>query len=316
MPLTLEQYAAYLDTRTDLPWPAPQPVVRPKARPFLLRQQGIRCVLWNVYGTLLAVPGGELYFEHPQPFVMKVALDKAINEFKMWSSMSRKPGQPSDYMLQIYQQVLREQGVAAPGERNPEVCSDQLWAAIFKKLLQKDYKFDVGFFGSLNEFAAKVAYFFHASLQPVAAQEGAAEALRQVSRKHLAQGLLADGQCFTRVQLQRALAAQDEEAHLDALLTEGLTTLSCDVRARKPSDRVFRQALAELEKKGIEAGEVLHVGSRVQQDLIPARRLGMRTALYAGDRDSLQASPEQLRDGPGRPDVMLTELPQIAEVLG
>jgi FMN phosphatase YigB (HAD superfamily) len=316
MPLTLQQYASYLDTRTDLPWPAAQPVVKPRARPFLVRLDGVRCVLWNVYGTLLAVPGGELLFEHPQPFVMQVALDKAIREFKMWTSMSRKPGQPADYLLQIYQQVLREQGYAAPGERHPEVASDQLWAAILKKLLQKDYKFDVGFFGSLNEFAAKVAFFFHSSLQPVAAEEGAADALRHVARRGLSQGLLADGQCFTPVQLRRALAAQDKDLDPDAALTDGLTTLSCEVRARKPSDRVFRQAVAALSAKGIEAGEVLHVGSRIQQDLIPARRLGMRTALYAGDRDSLQATPEQLRDGPGRPDVLLTELTQIAEVVG
>jgi hypothetical protein len=315
MPLTLQQYAAYLDTRKDLPWPAPQPVQRPRARPHLVRLPEVRCVLWNVYGTLLAIPGGELYFEHPQPFVMKVALDKAIGEFKMWSSMSRKPGQPAEYLLQIYQQVLREHGFAPPGERNPEVPSDQLWVAILKKLLQKDYKFDVGFYGSLNEFAAKVAYFFHSSLQPTAAQDGAAAALAHVAGRGLDQGLLADAQCFTAVQLQRGLAAQDPEADLGRLLTEGLNTLSYEVRARKPAERLFRQALATLGARGIETNQVLHVGSRIQQDLIPARRMGMRTALFAGDRDSLQATPEQLKDPVSRPDVMLTELDQIAEVV-
>ena len=41
----------------------------------------MRAVLWNVYGTLLAIPGGDLAFEHPQPFVMSSALDKTIQEF-------------------------------------------------------------------------------------------------------------------------------------------------------------------------------------------------------------------------------------------
>src|SRR4051812_33639056 len=101
MPLTLEQYASYLDTRRDLSWPAPPTVERPKARPHLTRLPQVRAVLWNVYGTLLAIPGGELTFEHPTPFVMNVALDKTIQEFKMWASMSRKPGQPADYMASI-----------------------------------------------------------------------------------------------------------------------------------------------------------------------------------------------------------------------
>jgi putative hydrolase of the HAD superfamily len=61
---------------------------------------------------------------------------------------------------------------------------------------------------------------------------------------------------------------------------------------------------------------VLHVGSRMQQDIIPARRMGMRTALFAGDRAALQATPKQLKDSNIRPDVMLTELVQIGDVIG
>src|SRR5437588_9055228 len=156
MALTLEQYADYLDTR-DLPWPAPPEPDPPRAKPHVVPMPGIRAVLWNIYGTLLAIPGGELWFEHPQKFVMEVALDKTVQEFKMWGSMSRKPGQPSAYMGQIYSNVLAEQRMApSPGEKNPELQADKIWDAILKKLLQKDYKFDTGFYGSLNEYCKKI----------------------------------------------------------------------------------------------------------------------------------------------------------------
>ncbi len=99
----------------------------------------------------------------------------------MWASMSRKPGQPADYIGQIYRQVLTEQrSFPAGGERHPEVAADRVWEAILKKLFQKDYKFDAGFYGSLNEYSRKVAYFFHASLQGTACYPGAAAALRHV----------------------------------------------------------------------------------------------------------------------------------------
>ncbi len=316
MPLTLEQYAAYLDTR-DLPWPAPPEVKPVKARPHLVRLPGVRCVLWDVYGTLLCLAGGELCFEHPQPFVMDVALEKTIQEFKMWGSMSRKPGQPSEYLKQVYRQVLLEQrSVPGGGERHPEIAADRLWEAIVKKLLQKDYRFDAGFYGSLNEFTRKVAYFFHASLQGTACHPGAAAALAHVAGKGLTQGLLGDGQCFTTVQLQRGLAAQDPDARLERLLTDGVSVLSHEARGKKPSERLFRQALSNLSGRGIAAAEVLHVGCRVEKDLVPARRLGLRTALFAGDRESLQATAEQMKDPHTRPDVLLTELSQIAEVVG
>jgi FMN phosphatase YigB (HAD superfamily) len=315
MPLSLEQYASYLDTRGDLPWPAPPQAAPVKARSHLQRLSGVRAVMWNVYGTLLAIPQGELIFEHPTAFIMSNALDKTIQEFKMWASMSRKPGQPSEYMQSIYTQILTEQRSSmGGGERFPEVASERVWEAILKRLLQKDYKFDAGFFGSINEFSRKVAYFFHASLQGTACYPGAAAALRAVREQGLAQGLLADGQCFTTVQLQRGLDAQ-QGGRLEELLDDSLVMLSCDVRGRKPSDRLFRQALAALAQRGIEPGEVLHVGSRLALDLVPARRLGMRTALFAGDRASLQATPEQLKEPSSRPDVLLTELDQIQEVI-
>src|SRR5262245_49065534 len=135
MALTLEQYADYLDTR-DLPWPQLPAIEPPKARPTLKRVP-VKAVLWNVYGTLLAIPpGGEWIFEHPTEFVMSIALEKTIQEFKMWGSMSRKPGQPSEYMGHIYRQILQEHRMApGGGERYPEILADRIWDAILKRLL-------------------------------------------------------------------------------------------------------------------------------------------------------------------------------------
>src|SRR5258708_25338746 len=85
MALTIEEYATYLDTR-DLTWPVPPEPNPPKARPHLTPLPGIRAVLWNVYGTLLCISEGELKFEIDNAFIMEVALEKTIHEFKMWNS--------------------------------------------------------------------------------------------------------------------------------------------------------------------------------------------------------------------------------------
>jgi FMN phosphatase YigB (HAD superfamily) len=315
MPLTLEQYVKYLDTR-NVSWPMPPSIERPRAKPHLVRLPGIRAVTWNVYGTLVAITGGELYLEHPQSFIMDVALDKTIQEFKMWGSMSRKPGQPADYLRQIYSDLLNQQRTVAGGtERYPEVSVERLWEAFIKRLLQKDYQFDATFFGSLNEFSRKVAYFFYASLQGVSCHPGAAGALRRVAEAGIKQGLLGDGQCFTPAQLQHCLTLQDPEANLDDWIDGEHRTLSYEVRGRQPSERLFRQALTTYTVLGIRADQILHIGSRVSLDVVPARRLGMKTGLFAGDRASLQATPEQLKEIASRPDVLLTELEQIEEIV-
>jgi FMN phosphatase YigB (HAD superfamily) len=316
MPWTIEQYATHLDTR-DLPWPAAPEPDPPKAKPHVKPLPGLRAVLWNVYGALLRITEGELKFEVTNDYLMEVALEKTIHEFKMWNSMSRKPGQPSAYMREIYQKGLTELRLApSPGEKFPEVLAERIWENIIKKLFQKEYKFDAGLYGSLNEFSRKVAYFFHASLQGTAAYPGAAATLQAIAEAGLVQGLLADGQCFTTVQLQRGLHKQDEAANLEKLLPPSRRWLSCELKARKPSEALFRSALRSLAEQGIDANEVLHVGSSLTRDLAPAKKLGMRTALFAGDRASLAATAEQLKDPQYRPDVLIVELAQLTQVIG
>lgn len=316
MALTLEQYASYLDTRNDLSWPAPPDPRPPKARAHLVPLPEVKVVTWSIYGTLLSLSGGDLVFEHPQQLIMDLALDKTLQEFKMWGSMSRKPGQPSAYLGEMYRKVLFDQRASpSPGEKFPEVLAEKIWEGILKKLLQKDYKFDAGFFGSLNEYSRKVAYFFHASLQGTACYPGAATALQQVREAGCLQGLLANAQCFTTVQLQRGLSLQDPQAKLDQLFVPELRSLSCEQHGRKPSERLFRHLLAQVGQRGYKPGQVLHIGASIPDDVIPARKLGLRTGLFAGDKESLAAKPEQLKDPASRPDVLLTELPQISDII-
>jgi FMN phosphatase YigB (HAD superfamily) len=315
MPLTLEQYANYLDTR-ELPWPEAPKIDPPKARPHLVRLRNLRAVTWNAYGTLLAITGGELYFEHPKQFMMDVALDKTIQEFKMWQAMTRTSGQPVDYLRPVYENLLKDQRMVPEKHDNfPEVRSDVLWDKLFRKLMKKEYRFDAGFYGSLNEFSKKVAYFFHASLQGTACYPGAAAALQLVKSAGLAQGILGDGQCFTLIQVQRGLKQQDAAVELGAVLDADLCTLSHEVKVRLPSKRLWQRAVEALEQKGIAPEEVLHIGSRIALDVVPARKLGMKTGLFAGDKASLQATAAQCHDRASRPDVLLTELSQIDEII-
>ena len=66
---------------------------------------------------------------------------------------------------------------ASPGEI-PEVDSALLWLKMIRLLQHKDYSYEVSIYGNLDEFAEKVAYFFHSCLQGLEAEEGALELLR------------------------------------------------------------------------------------------------------------------------------------------
>jgi len=315
MPLTLEQYAVSLAKRADLKWPAAPSITPIRAKPHVSPMPEVRCVLWTLYGTLINIAESDLLFEHPKDFVMDLALTKTIDEFKMWNSMSRKPGQPAEYMREVYKRVLLESKTACGFEKFPETPAERLWENIVKKLLQKEYKFDAGLYGALNEFSRKVAYFFHTSLQGTGCYPGVIETTQTLAEQGILQGFLADAQVFTPAQLLRAMQLESPDAELTAF-RPSLQFLSCDYKARKPSPTFLDGVMESLEKQGIEPFEVLHVGSSIPRDIVPAKKLGFRTALFAGDKASLVATAEQMKDPASRPDLLITELPQLAQIAG
>jgi histidinol phosphatase-like enzyme len=315
MPLSLDQYVqSYLDGR-NLPWPMAPKIESPKAKPHLSRKN-VKGILWTPYGTLLNVSQGELLFEHPTDFVMDAALDKTIQEFKMWASMNRKPGAPSALMKEMYlKSYTTLKLLGSGGERHPEVHSEKIWDDIVNKLLQKEYQIDINLYGAKNEFVKKVAYFFHASIQGCGAYPGAVDAIRMASDAGMQQGLLGDAQCFSLAQMGRAFKQQDPSFEVLNYIPAELRILSHDKKARKPSETLFKAAIDALNSRGLKPADVLHVGSSLTRDIGPAKKYGFKTALFAGDKASLVASAEQLKDPLFRPDVLLTELTQIVEVL-
>ncbi len=317
MAKTLLEYADWL-TERKLRWPAAPKAEPAKATPYTKPLPKIKAVMWNVYGTLLRISDGELLFQHPQAIRMEVALDKTIQEFNMWNSMTRKPGKPWEYMQQKYLQVMDELKMASSGRKGDmiEVNSAQLWRKLLGMLDKKDYQYDTALYGDMDELSEKVAYFFHSSLQGVEAAPGALATLQALSAAGFRQTLFADAQPFTIAQLIHSLRQQGAVASPDSLFDTSLHTLSYIEGVRKPSRTMYLRAMDRFNKLGLEPEEILYVSSRVRDDLAPAKALGIRTALYAAEKLSLQASPEDMKDPAMKPDRLLTELTQVRDLVG
>ncbi len=316
MPKTLLEYADLLDERKLL-WPAPPKVEVVNATPSMKPLEGIRAVTWSIYGTLLRITDGELLFQHPQAIRMEVAIEKTIHEFNMWNSMTRRPGKPADLLLPKYGNILEDARLRSSNRKGdvPEIDSGTIWRTLLGLLDKKEYRYDESLYGGLNELAQKVAYFFHSSLQGTEAAPGALTTMTMLSEAGYRQAALADGQCFTLVQLTRALRAQESLPYLEALMPENLNTLSYEWGVRKPSVSLYAQAILRFKEIGLEPNQILHVGTRIRDDLAVAKSYGFRTVLYAGDKTSLQATGADLKNPETKPDRLVTELAQLRNIL-
>ena len=224
---TLHEFIERLEKR-NLVWPQPPPLEPVKATPYVKPLSGIRAVTWSVYGTLLRISEGRLLFDSPNPLPMQVALDKTIQEFNLWHSMSRKSGPPWEQLYSQYKRFLDEQQMAGCKIKGdfPEVDSAHIWSSLITRLQKREYEYDVSFYGSVEEFSQKMAYFFHTNLQGIEASPSALQALQSVSRSPVKQGLLAYAQSFTFLQMLRAIGKQSTLPALESLFPTECVTLS------------------------------------------------------------------------------------------
>lgn len=310
---SLLQYITDLHRRSDLMWPSPPDPEPLKTTPFAKPISDIKVVTWNVYGTLLQIDQGQLIQDHEQVLRMQIALEKTIKEFNMWYSMTRKPGQPWEDMLRQYRDIKTDLGIAAVKKGEvPEIDSSRIWLKILQRLSQNEYSYDLGKYGDLEQLAEKVAYFFHASLQGVAATPHACETMQRMMLGGIKQGLLADGQVFTVPQLIHAFS-EEQPVAIHEVLSLDFATLSYQVHVKKPSGTLFEAALQCCKNAGIEPEQVLHVSHNLQHDVAVAKKLGFKTALYAADKKLCNFTGQEVRDV--KPDRLISDLRQVRDIV-
>jgi FMN phosphatase YigB (HAD superfamily) len=84
--------------------------------------------------------------------------------------------------------------------------------------------------------------------------------------------------------------------------------VSALVGHEKPSPELFRWCLAEA---GVAPGEAVHVGNRLDNDVRPARRLGLRTVWLLRGEAPDDPTPDQRAEA----DLVVTSLDGLAELL-
>ena len=100
--------------------------------------------------------------------------------------------------------------------------------------------------------------------------------------------------------LHQIMVERDLGQHLE------MTISSCEFGYRKPHPAIYQAA---VEKMGVDPGEIIFVGDRVEQDVVGPAKLGMRTVL------TLQYREEDPEASPVKPDAVirhLSELPDVA----
>jgi putative hydrolase of the HAD superfamily len=253
--------------------------------PDLAGLRPFAALLCDVYGTLLISAAGDI--GQGQPFLPSAALSELLRRH----GIDRTPERLMD---DLHHAIARRHAEdRRRGVDWPEVDMVRIWQEVL---------------GETNASrAAAFALAYELIVNPVYPMPGLPDLLAHHRRRQTRMGIISNAQFFTPWQLVYFLGAP-----LDALgFDSRLLFYSWQWGRAKPSDMMFARANAVLGAMGVPAESVLYVGNDMRNDILPAKRVGFQTALFAGDRRSLRLRSDDADCRGLRADLVVTDLRQL-----
>jgi len=280
-------YERILSLRSNL-----QPVPT-SISPELNAVPGIQVVVFDVYGTLLASGMGEISTAESGSSTAAAAV---LNRFFPDTDVT------SSQIGEALRELIEESHRAAKlsGIDVPEVEIREIWASVLKRL-------GLSVSEPSAEFIESVALEYELRSNPTALMPGATEILTSLISIGYPVAVVSNAQFYTEMILESFL----DSAVTDILFRHAVWSYVSGVA--KPSKRPFTEIQAHF--PSIRHDQFVYIGNDMLNDVQGAASAGMKTILFAGDRNSLR-----LRKGDSRvsvrPDAIVTQLDDILTVLG
>ncbi len=278
----------------------PQPTDYPVR---LTKLEGIRAVIFDVYGTLLISGTGD---------VGAASDETNDNAFKASLTQAGLPVAPSNAALpgaDLLLEAIRRDHEKRRGEgiEYPEVDILEVWEQVSDQVAAV-----LNAEGLTAAQLPALALEYECRTNPVWPMPGLRETLDLLRARGLLLGIVSNAQFYTPLLFSALLEATPAELGLQT----DLSVWSYQSREAKPSTRLFEPVFERLaDNYGIAREATLYVGNDCLKDIWPVQQLGGRTALFAGDRRSLRLRENDERCRNLKPDLVITDLRQLGTAL-
>ena len=246
----------------------------------------LRCVLFDIYGTLFISGSGDISLAEQNSLQMK-----AIKTLRVKYGINNTPRTLLD---EFYRAIkTRHAKLKNKGIDFPEVKIDQIWQRVLQHANQN----------TVRQFAAE----FELIANPVYPMPNLAKILAAVRQEGLLMGIISNAQFYTPYLFNWFLDSDPE----DLGFKPDLIFYSYRFEVAKPSSMLFKMAAERLKTKEIQPSSVLYVGNDMLNDIYPAKTAGFQTALFAGDKRSLRLRKNDPRCKNLNADLIVTDLSQL-----
>jgi putative hydrolase of the HAD superfamily len=252
--------------------------------------ENVKCILFDVYGTLFISGSGDISIARKQSRQTQ-NLKNLLDRYQI----KKKPQIVLDDFfsaIDIEHKRLRKMGVDFP-----EVKIDRIWTSVLE--IEEPE--------AVRAFAVE----FELIVNPVYPMPNLEKMLSGCKKSKVLMGIISNAQFFTSYLFSWFLDSSLE----DLGFKSDLIFYSYKSGHAKPSPFMFEAAAKILKDMDISTHSTLYIGNDMLNDIFPAKIVGFKTALFAGDDRSLRLRENHPECQNLSADIVITDLVQILDLL-
>jgi len=253
-------------------------------------KEKVECIIFDVYGTLFISGSGDISIarqQSKQAQNLKILLDRY--------KIKKKPQIVLDDFfsaIDIEHKKLKKKGVDFP-----EVKIDRIWMRVL----------EIEELDAVRAFAVE----FELIVNPVYPMPNLEKMLSNCKKSKIMMGIISNAQFFTPYLFTWFLYLSPEDLGFNS----DLIFYSYKSGHAKPSPIMFEAAAKNLRNIDIASHSVLYIGNDMLNDIYPAKMVGFKTALFAGDARSLRLRKNHPKCQNLSADIIITDLAQILDLV-
>lgn len=270
--------------------------------------EGVKAVLFDIYGTLLISASGDVDIQDFKPEEAAGILTRANLTVPEGGAARIAADTARLYYAAIQESHQRSREAGIP---YPEVDAIAIWENVVEKLRE------AGAVTGLTEpDYQRIAFMFEMVCNPVYPMPGMADIITALAARGIRLGIVSNAQFFTPIIMQQLLHGTVNDAHAIEPFEPELTVYSFQAGRAKPDSSLYTGIRDILQEQGIAPHEVIMVGNDMLNDIAASARAGFRTVLFAGDRRSLRLRTGHPDVEDIQPDAVINVLAQLLEITG
>jgi putative hydrolase of the HAD superfamily len=253
-------------------------------------KEKIRCLLFDIYGTLFISSSGDISIARRQ--------SRQTRYLKKLLETNHIKTKPQTLLNEFFSAIASEHEILkGKGVDFPEVEIEKIWANVLE---MEDLDAARGF-----------AVEFEMIVNPVYPMPNLEKMLSACRHSDVLMGIISNAQFFTPYLFHWFFDSSPEQIGFNP----DLIFYSYKTGHAKPSTFMFERAAVSLDHMKIPSSSVLYIGNDMLNDILPAKMTGFKTALFAGDARSLRLRENHLECRKLSPDIVVTDLAQLLKYI-